>query len=115
MKTSHPSHPVTRGLCLAVFFLLAGLTAAADRIELADGSVIIGKLLSAEAGKFKVETAFAGTIEIAQDQIRSFATDEAVNVGLAAGSVVQGRVEPAGAAIRVVAADGTMADRKSVV
>lgn len=96
-------------LAAATFALVvAVLAGAADRIELADGSVVLGKLLSAEAGKFKVETAFAGTIEIAQDQIRSFTTEEAVNVGLAAGSTVLGKVEPAAAGITVVAADGQM-------
>lgn len=94
-------------LCLA-FALGLALAARADRIELADGSVVYGKLVSAEAGKFKVETAFAGTIEIAQDKIKGFTTDEAVNVGLAAGSTVQGRVEQSEAGLKVVAADGTM-------
>jgi len=94
-------------LCLA-FALGLALAARADRIELTDGSVVFGKLVSAEAGKFKVETAFAGTIEIAQDKIKGFTTDEAVNVGLAAGRTVQGRVEQSEAGLKVVAADGTM-------
>ncbi len=82
--------------------------ALADRFELADGSVVHGRLLSAGGGKFKVETAFAGTIEIAQDQLRTFTTDGAVNVGLSAGSAVLGRVEATPAGIAVVAADGRM-------
>jgi hypothetical protein len=94
-------------LCLA-FALGLALAARADRIELTDGSVVYGKLVSAEAGKFKVETGFAGAIEIAQDKIKSFTTDEAVNVGLAAGSTVQGRVEQVEGGIQVVATDGTM-------
>lgn len=81
-------------------------TAAADRIELADGSVVLGRLLSAEGGKFKVETSFAGAIEIAQDKIKSFATAEAVNIGLATGRAVLGKVEPAAAGIKIVAAAG---------
>jgi hypothetical protein len=90
------------------FALGLALAARADRIELTDGSVVLGKLVSAEAGKFKVETGFAGTIEIAQDKIKAFTTDEAVNVGLAAGSTVQGRVESSDSGLKVVAADGTM-------
>ncbi len=88
--------------------MLAGL-ARADRIELTDGSVVFGKLVSAEAGKFKVETAFAGTIEIAQDKIKGFATDEAVNVALAAGSTVLGKVAATEAGITVVAEGGQQA------
>lgn len=91
---------------LATF--IAAVTASADRVELTDGSIIKGKLLSADGGKFKVETAFAGTIEIAQASIRSFSTDEAVNVGLTAGSTVLGKVQAADSGIAVVAADGQM-------
>ena len=96
-------------LFLGVLLLLAaGARAYADRFELADGSVVLGKLVSAEGGKLKVETAFAGTIEIAQDKIKNFATDDAVNVGLAAGSEVLGQVVPAEGGIKVVAKDGQM-------
>lgn len=55
------------GVSLAV--LLANSARAADRVALTDGSIIHGRLLSAEAGKFKVETSFAGTIEGAQDKL----------------------------------------------
>ena len=92
----------------AVSLLLAGFSTAADRVELTDGSVIIGKLLSAEGGKFKVETAFAGTIEIAQDKIQNFSTDEAVNVGLKAGSAVLGKVAAVGSDITIAADGGVM-------
>ena len=94
---------------------LGGASYAADRIELTDGSVVVGKLLSAEAGKFKVETGFAGTIEIAQDKIKNFATDEAVNVALSAGSTVLGKVQTTEAGIAVVANDGQMSAATSKV
>src|SRR4051812_25009080 len=55
-----------RALTATLIALAFGNTALADRIELTDGSVINGKLVSAEGGKFKVDTAFAGTIDIAQ-------------------------------------------------
>jgi hypothetical protein len=95
--------------CLGALLALALVHSAfaADRVELTDGSVVLGKLLSAEAGKLKFETAFAGTIEIAQDKVRSFSTDEAVNVQLAAGSTVLGKVAMTDAGIAVVAADGS--------
>ena len=94
---------------------LCGFARAADRFELVDGSVVYGKLLSAEAGKFKVETAFAGTIEIAQDKIKTFTTDEAVNVSLAAGSNVLGKVESQGSGITIAATGGQIsADTEKV-
>ena len=92
----------------ALALALAAAVRAADRVELTDGSVVYGKLVSADAGKFKVETAFAGTIEIAQDKIKSFATDEAVNVQLAAGSTVLGQVQATEGGVAVVAKDGQM-------
>ncbi len=95
-------------VCTAVALALAPF-ALADRIELTDGSVINGKLLSAEGGKLKVETAFAGTIEIAQASVKNFSTDEVVNVALAGGSQVLGKVEVTDAGIKVVANDGQMA------
>src|SRR3954471_20133057 len=82
-------------------FILATAALAADRIELTDGSVVHGKLLSAGGGKFKIETAFAGTIVIAQDQVKSFQTDEPVNVRTAT-STILGQVQPAGGQITVV-------------
>lgn len=90
----------------ALALVLAHSVRAADRVELTDGSVVLGKLLSAEAGKLKFETAFAGTIEIAQDKVRGFSTDEAVNVELAAGSTVLGQVALTDAGITVVTANG---------
>lgn len=102
----NPPIKILLGLVLSV--VLARLAVAADRIELADGSVVYGRLLSAEDGKFKVETAFAGPIEIAQDKIRSFTTDEAVNIRLAAGNSVLGRVQATATGIAVVVPDGQM-------
>ncbi len=93
-------------LLITALALVLAVSARADRIELNDGSVINGKLVSAEGGKFKVETAFAGTIEIAQTAVKSFSTDEAVNVGLAGGSVALGRVAATGAGIKVASANG---------
>ena len=82
--------------------------ALADRIELTDGSVVHGKILAAENGLFRIETQFAGVVTIAQEHIKAFATDEAVHVGLRAGTQVLGTVTPSDNAISVVAADGQM-------
>lgn len=107
MRTMKAKNFMNYLAAMACALLLAGALRA-DRIEMADGSVLNGKIVSADKGKFKVETSFAGTIEVAQDQIRTFSTSDAVNVGLSAGSAVLGRVESSGGGIRVVAADGQM-------
>ena len=101
-------HINLKSIISASLALVLSATAIADRIELTDGSVINGKLLSAEGGKLKVETTFAGTIEVAQASVKTFSTEEAVNVALAGGSQVLGKVEGTDAGIKVVANDGQM-------
>jgi len=95
-----------RTLTFAALVLMLAAFASADRIELTDGSVINGKLVSAEAGKLKVETAFAGAIEIAQSAVKTFSTDEAVNVSLTGGSTALGKVSATAAGIKVESAQG---------
>lgn len=92
----------------AITNLVAVSAMAADRIELTDGSVVLGKLISVDAGKMKVETAFAGTIEIAQAQVKGFTTDGTVVVGLSGGTTVVGKVEMTTPGITIVARDGQM-------
>lgn len=108
MKSKHYSLTSLIRSALAGTAIAFASAAYADRIELNDGSVVIGKLLSAEAGKLKVDTAFAGTIEISQKQVKGFVTDEPVNVELAAGSTVLGKVGMTDTGLVVVASDGQM-------
>lgn len=91
-------------------FLVLGLLAVAraDRIELLDGSVVIGRLLTAAAGKVEVKTAFAGTIVIDQARIRTLTTDDPVNVRLATGSTIQGRVQSAPRGLTLAAPNGAL-------
>jgi hypothetical protein len=95
-------------LYVAIALAAALAARAADRIELTDGSVVYGKIVSAEAGFFKVETTFAAAIVIKQDQIKSFTTDEAVNVQLGTGSTALGQVRAGDAGIVVAASAGQL-------
>jgi hypothetical protein len=104
MKTRNLNYSLYVAIALA-----AALAArAADRIELTDGSVVYGKIVSAEAGFFKVETTFAAAIVIKQDQIKSFTTDEAVNAQLGTGSTALGQVRAGDAGIVVAAPAGQL-------
>jgi hypothetical protein len=80
----------------AILQFLAALAltvaAAADQIELAEGSVLMGKILSVESGKISIATSFAGTLSIDLNTVRSFATTEPVNVAVAGSPVVHGHV-----------------------
>ena len=104
-----------RAVSAVVFSALLAGSALADRLELKDGSVLVGKLVSAEEGKVKFDTAFAGTIEVSQKEIKTFSTDEAVNVQLAGGSTVLGKVAASEAGVVVVANDGQFSAQTSNV
>ena len=79
-------------LALLFCLLISTVRLAADRVELADGSVVLGRLVSVDGGKLKLETSFAGTITIDQAKVKAMATDEAVNVSLADGTTSLRRI-----------------------
>lgn len=108
-------NPTHRILVSLITLVLLAANASADRVDLNDGSVINGRILAVHGGKLRVETAFAGTIEISQAAVKSFSTDEAVNVGLASGSEVLGQVQATGAGIKVAATNGEMSAGTSAV
>jgi putative salt-induced outer membrane protein YdiY len=97
-------------LCAAYAIIAAVSASAMDRFELEDGSVVLGKLLSAENGKFKVDTAFAGKIDIDQAKVKIFTTDEPVNISLASGTLMFGKIVPGegGAGVKVISEEGQL-------
>ena len=113
MNDSHMKTASLHPLTVIAFALALASSALADRIELNDGSVIHGRLLSAEGGKFKFETAFAGTIDIAQAAVKTFATDSPVNVELASGSAILGKVTAGDACIRIDSGNGQISSATS--
>jgi len=59
-----------------------------DRIELMNGSVIIGRFLDADAGKVTIKTDFAGTISIDQSRIASMDVKSALTLQLEDGTLL---------------------------
>jgi len=74
---------------LFALLLAANAAAAPDRITLKNGSTILGTVTDAEGGKVVVETDFAGTIKIAQDQIEDLRTETPMRLQLADGTVLE--------------------------
>jgi len=62
--------------------LVLAVSLAADQVELADGSILKGRITTIEAGKLWIETAYAGSITLELAHVKSFATDEAVNASV---------------------------------
>lgn len=69
--------------------LLPGLTWALDRVELRDGSVVLGTVQDADAGKVKIETGFAGTLEIDQTEIVAMHVESELVLQMEDGSVIE--------------------------
>ncbi|MDI1251195.1 MAG: DUF481 domain-containing protein [Lacunisphaera sp.] len=78
---------------MALLTLLVGALNA-DQVVLLDGLVLKGKLLSIDSGTVKLDTDFAGEIDIRQEKVRSIATDEPVNVQLDSTKFLKGKISP---------------------
>jgi hypothetical protein len=84
----------TAFVCLYLFavLLLPGTARAVtniDRIELSNGSVLVGRFVDADAGKIVFETDFAGTIKIEQSRVTAMDVNSAVTLQMEDGSVHQ--------------------------
>ncbi|GAB5413800.1 MAG: hypothetical protein Cons2KO_14030 [Congregibacter sp.] len=77
---------VTALLCASV---APGFALALDRVELRDGSVIVGTFQDADAGKVKIETSFAGTLEIDQAEIIAMRVDSDLVLQMDDGRVIE--------------------------
>mgnify|MGYP001827554468 FL=1 len=76
-------------LCLHSVSLRAEETAALDRIVLKNGSTLLGTVTSYADGAVNLETDFAGTLAVAQDQIVSLQTNTAMVLQMADGTVLE--------------------------
>ena len=86
-----PAVAVTLILLMLSPILVAEEEAAApppDRIVLKNGSTILGTITATRDGVVSVDTDFAGSLEIAQDQIQSLGTTEPAVIQLADGKVL---------------------------
>ena len=79
-------------ICLTVLAMMvsSGL-ASADRMQMHNGSVLIGTLVRAEGDKVTFNTPFAGDIKVAKENIERIITDEAVVIMMVDGTVYRDR------------------------
>jgi hypothetical protein len=78
----------------AIFVFAAALLAhggalAADRIELRDGSVVLGTFKDADGGKVTIDTSFAGTLSIDQSEIVAMRVDADLVLQMEDGRVLE--------------------------
>lgn len=81
----------------------------ADTVEITDGSKLVGKITETSGDKLKLETAFAGVLEIPMSKVAGFSTDAPVFVRLESGTTMLGKVSSDGRGnIQVAGADGSL-------
>ena len=82
-------------LLLVTVLVLAGLRPAfADSVTLTDGSIVFGTVKGLGGGMLKLETEFAGLLEIDASKILSIKTEQPINVALSTGDRLVGAIEP---------------------
>ncbi|MGZ0654603.1 DUF481 domain-containing protein [Coraliomargarita sp. W4R72] len=83
--------------------------ASADIVRTTDGAQLIGTITLIDKGVIHLDTAYAGQIQIKQEQVESFQSDEARVVRLASGTVMAGPISSNGGdTIRIQSEDGVL-------
>jgi putative salt-induced outer membrane protein YdiY len=99
-----------KALTCSIFTLLfISLHAAADRVRTVDGAELTGTITLIDKGVIHLDTSYAGTLKIKQDQVASFESDEPRVVRLASGTVMAGPISSDGQGkIRIQSEDGVL-------
>jgi putative salt-induced outer membrane protein YdiY len=104
MKVALRSGTVLLFLLLAC--ALGAASAAADVVVMKNGDRISGKVKGMADGKLTVETAYAGKLTIAWDQVAGLETDKPIKVKLEDGRKAEGRAVESGAGELALAGAG---------
>ena len=80
-------------LSLGVSLILGTLGLQADVITTVDGARLTGTITLIDKGSIHIDTPYAGSIVVKQDQVSTFETESPVVVRLESGTVMEGAVE----------------------
>lgn len=95
-----------RPLALAALAILAlAIPTNADEVLFNNGDKLTGTVLSSDGGKLKIKSAVAGEISVDLKDVKSFSTDQPVQMRLKDKSIVHGNLAPA-TQPQTVVADG---------
>ena len=78
---------------LALFSLLLAHSVSADEVITIDGARLVGNITLIDTGTIHLDTSYAGTLKIAQEQVASFSTELPRVVRLESGTVMAGPIE----------------------
>ena len=95
------------GILLLPLFICSA--ALADRVRTVDGAELTGTITLIDQGVIHLETSYAGTLKIKQDQVAGFESDEPRVVRLASGTVMAGPISSdSQGTIRIQSDDGVL-------
>lgn len=92
---------------ITLIVMTAASLAYGGTVSTKDGSVINGKILSIDGGVIKVDTPFAGTIEVNQSEVMTFTSPETINVATSGGNTFVGTVDGSDENIKITTDGGT--------
>ena len=109
MRSVKNCFPRSRSFSFLASLMLLTITGSvfAGTITTKDGSVVNGKILAIDEGVMKIETPFAGTIEIKQSEVSSFTSQETINVATSGGNTFVGTVQGSENSIQIKTDGGT--------
>jgi putative salt-induced outer membrane protein YdiY len=89
---------------------------SADEVITTDGARLVGNITLIDKGTITLETSYAGTLKIAQEQVASFSTEEPRVVRLESGTIMAGPVESSGnGQLKITSEDGVLTTNTSKV
>lgn len=102
--------------CALIAIVLSSTLAQADVIRTTDGATLTGTITLIDKGVIHLDTAYAGTLEIKQDLVESFESDEPRVLRLESGTVMAGPIKGSDdGTIRIQSEDGVLETSTSKV
>ena len=94
---------------LALVALLFTHSTSADEVITTDGAKLVGNITLIDKGTITLETSYAGTLKISQEQVASFSTEEPRVVRLQSGTVMAGPIQSSGGGkLKITSEDGVL-------
>lgn len=102
--------------CALITIALSPSLTQADIIHTTDGATLTGAITLIDKGVIHLDTAYAGTLEIKQDLVKSFESDEPRVLRLDSGTVIAGPIQGTDdGTIRIQSEDGVLETSTSKV
>ncbi|PXA04883.1 hypothetical protein DDZ13_02660 [Coraliomargarita sinensis] len=104
------------GNILALVALLFAHSSSADEVITTDGARLVGTITLIDKGTIHLDTNYAGSLKISQEQVASFSTDEPRVVRLQSGTLMAGPVQSSGnGQLKITSEDGVLTTNTSKV